>query len=159
MSNMKALLRIIPQVGKVDLITMRPERNVMPTIAEEAEVSIEDGLAGDRYAGRNKNRQITLIQAEHLVAVASMLGKEKIDPLLTRRNLVVSGVNLLAFKDQEFQIGDEVVLKMTGLCHPCSKMETNLGVGGYNAMRGHGGITAKVVQGGKIRNGDAVKLK
>lgn len=159
MSNMKELLRTIPQVGKVELITMRSERNVLPTIVEEAKISIENGLEGDRYNGRSKNRQVTLIQAEHLTAVAAMLGKKEIDPLLTRRNLVISGVNLLAFKDQEFQIGDEVILKMTGLCHPCSKMETNFGAGGYNAMRGHGGITTKVIQGGTIRNGDPVRLK
>ena len=84
--------------------------------------------------------------------------KEKIDPSLTRRNIVISGINLQALKEQQFSIGDEVVLETTGICHPCSRMEQNLGPGGYNAMRGHGGITTRVIKAGIIKKGDSVKM-
>ncbi|MEM6700576.1 MAG: MOSC domain-containing protein [Bacteroidota bacterium] len=153
---MKELLLIMPQIGKVDWISRRQVKRGAVESVDSINVSIESGLEGDHYGKQGGKRMITLIQAEHIAVVESILGKS-IDPKLLRRNIVVSGINLLALKDQTFQIG-EAVLKMTGLCHPCSRMETNLGAGGYNAMRGHGGVTTTVIQGGMIRLGDEVKL-
>lgn len=153
----KELMQTFHNTGKVEWLSYRTKSREPLVIADKIEVTIEDGIVGDRYKGANRNRQVTLIQAEHLEAVGKILGKTPIDPELTRRNIVVSGINLLAFNGLEFRIG-EVILKMTGYCHPCSRMEENLGTGGYNAMRGHGGITASVVRGGKIKLGDNVGL-
>ncbi len=114
------------------------------------------GLVGDHYAGRSGNRSVTLIQQEHIETIASLLHKEKIDPADLRRNIVVSGINLLALKGREFKIGT-AVLKMTGLCHPCSRMEETFGDGGYNAVRGHGGIKASVIIPGEIKLQDKVE--
>ncbi len=153
---MKQLLNSLPQRGSVAWISIRPERRGAVQVVEEVNVIPGKGLEGDHYQGKATNkRQVTLIQHEHLLGVASMLNREKIDPALVRRNIVVKGINLLALKDKKFRIG-EVLLETTGQCHPCSRMEENLGPGGYNAMRGHGGITARVLEGGKIRLGDAV---
>lgn len=158
MSNLKELMHTIPQVGKVEWIGIRSKKKVSIEIMNEVAITEEEGIIGDHYSGQSKKRQVTLIQSEHLDAVASILKKEAIDPSLTRRNIVISGVNLLAFKELQFRVGKEVILEMTGLCHPCSRMEENLGEGGYNAMRGHGGITTKVVKGGTILLGDRVEL-
>ena len=87
--------------------------------------------------------------------IASLAGLETATPEQLRRNLVVSGLPLLALKEARFRVG-EVVLEGTGECHPCSRMEETLGEGGYNAVRGHGGLTARVIQGGVIRVGDVV---
>jgi MOSC domain-containing protein YiiM len=98
---------------------------------------------------------VTLIQAEHLPVIATLTGHVSVPPEWLRRNLVVSCINLLALKDRRFRIG-AVLLEGTGLCQPCSRMEEVLGPGGYNALRGHGGITARVVNGGSLCVGDRV---
>lgn len=157
MSNMQKLLNTLPQIGKVEWIGLRAERRKDLNVVSEVEANTETGLVGDRYNGKNGKRQVTLIQQEHLVAVGAILGRDALDPNLLRRNIVVSGLNLLALKEKQFKIGD-AILEMTGLCHPCSRMEENLGVGGYSAMRGHGGITARVVANGKIKKGDRVEF-
>lgn len=155
--EMKELLKTMPQIGTVQWIGVRPGRREPIRVLDEVEIGAK-GLEGDRYGGSETGlRMVTLIQSEHIDAVASILGKEKIDPALLRRNIVVSGINLQALKKNEFQLGD-VVLFATGNCPPCSRMEENLGVGGYNAMRGHGGITARVVKAGKVSIGSRVSF-
>ena len=155
--EMKELLQTMPQIGVVEWIGVRPARREPIQILDQAEVN-EQGLVGDRYNGpADGDRMITLIQQEHISAVASILAQDSIAPALLRRNIVVSGINLQALKKNEMQIGD-AVLFVTGNCPPCSRMEENLGPGGYNAMRGHGGVTARVVSGGTIKIGSQIRL-
>ncbi len=155
-SHLKVLLETLPQVGRVEWIGVRPARDEPMLVVPEVQIEVDKGLVGDRFNGRSGNpRQVTLIQHEHLAVIASLLHRESVSPLLLRRNIVVSDINLLALKDKTFRVG-EVLLAYSGLCHPCSKMERQLGVGGYNAMRGHGGITARVLADGIVRVGDDV---
>jgi MOSC domain-containing protein YiiM len=155
-STLAALFAAPMNPGHVVWIGIRPVRRE-PLIAVESVIAeAGKGLVGDRYkTSTNGPRQVTLIQMEHLEAIASYLRCHSIDPGLLRRNIVVQGINLLALKDKRFQIGS-ALLEYTGECHPCSRMEENLGVGGYNAMRGHGGITARVLAGGKIALKDSI---
>ena len=147
----------MPQSGTIELITIRPEKRGAVHEVDKVAVSEENGLEGDHYSKKGGNRMVTLIQAEHISTVESILSKS-VDPKDLRRNIIVSGINLLALHDQKFRVGSEVILEGTGYCHPCSRMEENLGPGGYNAMRGHGGLTSKVVQGGRIQKGDKITL-
>ena len=156
--GIQALMHHFSQMGTLEWIGVRPERRADVLVLNEVSLSCDTGLAGDHYSNKSTKRQVTLIQREHLIAVSSYMGMEVIDPALLRRNLVIKGLNLLSLKGQRFYIG-ECLLEYTGACHPCSRMEEILGTGGYNAMRGHGGITARVLSGGTIALGDRLSLK
>jgi MOSC domain-containing protein YiiM len=144
--------------GEVMWISIRPEKGKPVLVLKEIQAQI-GGLLNDHSNKGNSDsrRQVTLLQHEHLQAAASFLGVNEIDPSLVRRNIVVKGLNLNSFAGRKFAIG-EAILEMTGFCPPCQKMEENLGQGGYNAMRGHGGITCKVLKEGKISIGDCVSV-
>ena len=150
------LLNAPMRPGIVRWIGLRPGRRQPLAAVLHADLDPERGLIGDHYRSRtNKARQVTLIQSEHLPAVAAYLGTGPIDPDRLRRNIVVSGINLHALKNQRFVLGS-ALLVATGECHPCSRMEEIFGPGGYNAVRGHGGITARIVRAGQVHLGDAI---
>lgn len=154
-SSLQQMLRRFPRHGEVRWIGLSPGRKQPIQVVDEVLCQVGTGLEGDRHArsGRGK-RQVTLVQHEHLAVVEALAG-QPVSPADLRRNLVVSGINLWALKDRVFRVG-EALLQGTGPCAPCNRMEANLGPGGYNAMRGHGGITASVLEAGWIRTGDTV---
>jgi len=167
--TLRQLTQYFSQPGRLDAIYVRPNRGQACLSQDQASAIANLGLQGDRASLRpssqanGSKRQVTLLQAEHLPVIAALTGQMQIDPALLRRNLIVSSINLLAakslFKDQPMQlmIGD-VVLEVTGPCEPCSRMEHVLGTGGYNAMRGHGGVTARIIRSGLLRTGDVVRI-
>ncbi len=157
MTAIQELLATLPQTGKVDWLGIRPVAREPVLAVKSVDIDVANSIVGDHYAGKpGSKRQVSLIQAEHIEAVSKILGIS-IHPDRLRRNIVVSGINLLALKERQFKIGD-VVLLGTANCPPCSRMEENLGPGGYNAMRGHGGITARVLRSGTVEIGDAVEF-
>lgn len=143
------------------MIGLRPGHRQEMLSVDRVEVLDGLGLEGDHATSRrfdpDGKRHVTLIQEEHLPVIAALSGLDEVTPALLRRNLVVRGINLTALKDRKFTIG-EATFEGTGFCHPCSRMEWALGEGGYNAMRGHGGLNARVVVAGWIRVGDRVSI-
>ena len=109
-------LRSIPQQGKVEWIGILPKRLLVVHSVNEVTANPDTGPEGDqtRKSSTGK-RQVTLLQQEHLDVVARILGKSKIQPELLRRNIVFSGINLLALEHQLFEVG-EILLDHRNLC-------------------------------------------
>lgn len=158
MQTIDELIHDVPQVGRLEWIGTSSARRSEITPQTSANASTQVGLEVDYHCPKpDADRQVTLIQSEHLPVVAQLLGKDAVDPAQLRRNLVISGINLHGLRKSQFRIG-EVQFEGTGSCPPCSRMNETLGKGGYHAMLGHGGITARVLQSGTLHLGDTVSL-
>jgi MOSC domain-containing protein YiiM len=148
--------------GRVEAIIVRGSprelaRSVAETVAL-AGIGLADDRLGQRGEAELSTRQVTLIQAEHLPVIARLARVGSADPVGLRRNLVICGINLLALKNARLRVG-KALLEIVGPCQPCSRMEETIGPGGYAAMRGHGGMTARVLMSGPIRVGDSVQVE
>lgn len=143
--------------GRVEWIGLRPRRREPLQAVSETVALAELGLKGDHRTGKTpgSGRQVTLISREFIAQIELFTGLEGIDPATLRRNIVVSGINLNALRRQRFRVGD-ALFEATQLCHPCARMEEALGAGGVAAMLGHGGLCAKIIEGGAVRLGDTI---
>lgn len=169
--SLRDLVTRFADTGRVEAIVLRAQRRSDAMFVDEAQAEPGRGLIGDHRARRAsdsdamRRRELTLIQHEHLPLIGAWTAQPTVDARRLRRNLVISGLNLLAahspFPDWVlvWRIGPDVCIEITGTCPPCSRMEAELGSGGYNALRGHGGMTARVITGGSIRVGAAVRLE
>ena len=158
MYKLEQLKQQFPYTGRVEWIGIRTNKATPMTVLQEIEARQDHGLSGDKAGKRpGGKRQVTIFQAEYIPFLQSLMPNADISLTNLRRNISISGINLNALKDQTIQVG-EAILEVTGFCHPCSKLEENLGQGVFNAMRGHGGLTAKVIESGRIALGDTVKV-
>ncbi|MFJ4145433.1 MOSC domain-containing protein [Pseudomonas sp. NPDC089734] len=162
MSPLQELLADVPQRGTVRWIGVRPQSRADMIELEAVEARREAGLTGDHSRPGPRNaRQVTLIQWEHLAVVSSLLNRPVDNPITPqdlRRNLVISGINLFSLKGRRFRVG-QAILETTGWCQPCARLEQRLGHGTFQAVRGHGGITARVIQSGIIRLDDMLYVE
>lgn len=142
--------------ARLNGIILRPARRAAVHRVAEACVTAGRGLVGDHAQARNPYRGVTLITTADIDAVAERLGRA-IDPRTLRRNLLLEAPGQFLRIGQRYVAG-EVILLITGPCAPCGRMREVLGEPGFQAMRGHEGMTARVIRGGCLRVGDMFKL-
>ena len=121
------------------------------------EVRAGHGIVGDRYAGRPAHRdaQVTVIAVEALEALADELGSGPLDPLATRRNVVLRGAEVEALRGRPFRL-DDVLLAGGRPANPCAWLDLALTPGAHRGLRGRAGIRCAARSDGVLRLGPAV---
>jgi MOSC domain-containing protein YiiM len=128
---------------------------------DRIEVRAGLGIVGDRYSGQSAHRDasVTVIAAESLDRLAAELGSGPLDPLATRRNVVLRGAEVEALRGQLFSLDcgeGEVVLAGGRPANPCAWLDLALTPGAHRGMRGRGGVRCAPRTDGVLRLGAAV---
>ncbi len=118
---------------------------------ERAEVVAGKGIVGDRFFGWKEDYagQVTFFSLEAHDALCAQLGIRDRGPDVYRRNLIVSGADLNALIGREFELQG---LRFLGMAEakPCYWMNEAFGPGAEEALRGQGGLRARVLTGGSL---------
>lgn len=149
--------------GEVISIHISPTKGRAMIAVNEVKAMEGVGLDGDRYAAgegtfsktKDPMNEVTLIESEAIEAAAASYGVE-LGLGDSRRNIVTRGVPLNHLVGTRFQVG-EVVLEGLKLCEPCGRLEKLTQQAVRKAFAHRGGLRARVVAGGSIRNGDEVR--
>lgn len=136
----------------------RVEKKAAPAIAlNEATFLADFGMEGDWRSRKGRGRQITLIEEEALRFVAGALHLDTIPLGASRRQVMVSGIELNATVGKRMKIGP-LLIEIHDRCDPCKNMETMIAPGAWWAMKERGGVCGRVIEGGVLRVGDEVTV-
>ena len=132
-------------------------------VIDTVEITIESGLQGDFRGyvkpGGKGRRQVTLIERADWDAAMAEVGRD-IAWSERRANLLVDGFDLPQVPGTRLRIGADVVLEVTRETDPCDRMEA-LAPGLCAALSPdwRGGACTRVLTGGRIAVGDAIRIE
>jgi MOSC domain-containing protein YiiM len=169
-----ARLRVAPQVlrspvarqsavrGAVEAIYVAQRGGARPERVGEVRALEGRGLEGDRYSEGTghwsrfgmRACEVTLVEAEDLEAMEGGAGVRVTDGE-HRRNVVIRGLDLDDLRRKRFRIG-EAIFEYQKPCSICRHVERLTEPGMTEALKGRGGICARVIEGQTIREGDPI---
>jgi len=118
----------------------------------EARLLAGRGIEGDRYLDFKDDYkgQITFFGSEVFWEVCELLGVKDKTPGAARRNVVTSGIDLNTLIGRKFKMQG---IEFEGVCEckPCYWMDSAIGPGAEAALRGRGGLRAKILNDGNLR--------
>lgn len=108
------------------------------------------GLEGDAHARPGSKRQVLLIESETLEEFS-------VAPGALKENITTAGIPLAALAPgSRLRVGD-VLLEITMECAPCAFVDS-VQAGLRTRLQGRRGTLARVLEGGSVRAGDAVRV-
>ena len=123
---------------------------------EQIQCAAGKGLLGDRYFNHAEDYkgQITFFSAEVFERLCAHFGIREKPAGVLRRNVIVSGVDLLSLIGREFEI-QGVKFRGTQHCAPCQWMNVAFAPGAKEFLKENAGLRAKILTDGELHLGDA----
>lgn len=113
------------------------------------------GLVGDRFLDYKADYlgQVTFFAEETWERLCEVFQVSDLDPGVFRRNVITRGQDLPTLIGQEFTV-QGVRFLGTDECRPCYWMDRAFCEGAEQALRGLGGLRAKILSDGRLRSGE-----
>jgi MOSC domain-containing protein YiiM len=143
-------------MAHVDAVCTSEKKGIVKR--EQAEIVLKEnwGIENDAHAA-DWHRQVSLLAGESIDNV-----KEKLPTLKNgafAENIVTRGIDLTAIKiGDRLRIGDQVVLEITQIGKECHNDGCAIKKLTGDCIMPREGIFSKVIQGGRVRAGDSLRL-
>ncbi|MEM1294186.1 MAG: MOSC domain-containing protein [Verrucomicrobiota bacterium] len=107
------------------------------------------GIKGDRFFDHKQDYkgQITFFSKEIYDKLCDQFGVDDKAPTAFRRNVIVEGIDLNSLIGEEFEI-QGVRFLGTEECKPCYWMDQAFADGAHEALKGNGGLRARILTDG-----------
>ena len=150
--------------GVVEEIYVAPKGSATMERVEEVNTIEGCGIEGDRYCEGTGYWtpygdvcEVTLISSEDLDYIQNELGI-RVKNGEHRRNIITRGIDLNDLRRKRFRIG-EAVLEYDRPRPPCRHVQELSEPGMTRALKGRGGICARVIKAGRIRTRDPIQVE
>lgn len=137
-------------MARVSNIFIAVERRKAMQPVEEALAVTDRGLQGCLHGRPGSRRQVLLMDIETLSEFALLPGT-------IRENITTSGLNPAELRPGQRLYAGEAMLEVTIPCEPCDRMD-EIRMGLQKELENRRGILCRVIEGGRIRRGDAIEI-
>lgn len=109
------------------------------------------GLVGDRFFDYKEDYkgQITFFEHEQYERLCEQFNVMGVSPSVFRRNVITKGVDLNSLIGKEFEV-QGIRFEGASECSPCYWMDQAFAEGAELAMKGHGGLRARILSNGVL---------